>query len=304
MGPILSIQGLTKSFGRQRVLDGVSFDVGRGESVLLIGPNGAGKTTILKCILGLLKFRGEVLVDGKSIRGKGNEARAEIGYLPQLSSYYETLTVAQHASLMASLKGVDRSEVDGALRTADLLGHKDKMVRALSSGMRQRLGLSIALLGGPPLLILDEPTSNIDMEGQLGFKRMLQMLRDQGKSFLLSTHVSGLDAFADKAVVLGGGRVLAQGTESEIQGKLGMTDKVHMKVDESAVPLVEEVAAGFGQKAGFRDGWLSVSLRGADKAAFVDAVSKKGVEIKDLVIERFSIESEYVKLVEGKGSGR
>jgi ABC-type multidrug transport system ATPase subunit len=295
---ILSVKNVDKNFGRTRVLSGVSFGVESGEAVLLLGPNGAGKTTIIKCILGLLNFNGSIMVDGIDVKSKGNLARAEIGYLPQLSSYYETLTIEQHARLMASLKGASRDEIERSLEIAGLQDVRNRMVKALSSGMRQRLGLSIALLGNPPLLILDEPTSNIDLEGQLEFKRMLQRLKEAGKAFLISTHLSGLDLIADEVVVLNAGKVVATGSSSEILQRLGLNDKMYLKVSEAQVSLVKEVANGLGGVPEFKDGWLVLPVSPSNKATFLEELLKRGVKINDLVVEQFSIESEYVKLLQ------
>ncbi|MDG6933509.1 MAG: ABC transporter ATP-binding protein [Nitrososphaerota archaeon] len=298
MADILSVKNVDKNFGRTRVLSGVSFGVESGEAVLLLGPNGAGKTTIIKCILGLLNFNGSIMVDGIDVKSKGNLARAEIGYLPQLSSYYETLTIEQHARLMASLKGASRDEIERSLEIAGLQDVRNRMVKALSSGMRQRLGLSIALLGNPPLLILDEPTSNIDLEGQLEFKRMLQRLKEAGKAFLISTHLSGLDLIADEVVVLNAGKVVATGSSSEILQRLGLNDKMYLKVSEAQVSLVKEVANGLGGVPEFKDGWLVLPVSPSNKATFLEELLKRGVKINDLVVEQFSIESEYVKLLQ------
>jgi Cu-processing system ATP-binding protein len=297
---IVSVKGLSKEFGDVTALSDVSFSVNPGEAVLLLGPNGAGKTTIIKCILGLLNFHGEIVVGGFNVKTEGNLARAMIGYLPQLSSYYETLTVIQHARLMASLKGADQGEILKSLDFVGLLDVQNRMVKALSSGMRQRLGLSIALLGNPHILILDEPTSNIDLEGRLEFRRMLQNLKTAGKALLISTHISGLDAIADRVVVLNGGKIVTEGRSDQILEMLGVNDRVYLKVEIDQIPIVNKVADSFGVVPQFKDGWLSVLMAPKDKAAFIDTLIGKGARIKDLVIEQFSIESEYVRLIKAK----
>jgi ABC-type multidrug transport system ATPase subunit len=294
---ILSVNNVYKNFGKTSVLSGVSFHVKPREAVLLLGPNGAGKTTVIKCILGLLNFTGSIYVDEIDVKSEGNVARAKIGYLPQISSYYETLTIEQHAKLMGNLKGADRNDIEKSLEIAGLQDVRNRMVKALSSGMRQRLGLSIALLGDPPLLILDEPTSNIDIEGQLEFRKMLQRLKEIGKTFLISTHLSGLDQLADRVVVLNSGKVVAEGTSNEILHKLALNDRMYIKVDEAQLSVASQAASNFGCVPEFKDGWLIVTLSPADKAQFLKGLFDKGVKINDLIVEQFNVESEYVKLL-------
>jgi ABC-type multidrug transport system ATPase subunit len=297
MTEILKVINLYKSFGKTQVLNGVSFAVNRGEAVLLLGPNGAGKTTIIKCILGLLNYRGNIMVDGIDAKSKGSLARAKIGYLPQLSSYYETLTVSQHATLMASLKGATKDEVKSALEMAGLSSLKDRLVKALSSGMRQRLGLSIAMLGNPPLLILDEPTSNIDLEGQLEFKKLLEELKESGKAFLISTHLSGLDVLSDRVMILNSGRIVAQGSSDEILNLVGAKDRMYIKIPHSQEEKVRIIANSFGQQAEFKDGWIYLTLRTDDKARFLTSMVQSGIKIEDIIVEQFSIESEYIRII-------
>lgn len=299
MSEILKVVGLCKKFGKAQVLNGVSFSINRGEAVLLLGPNGAGKTTIIKCILSLLNYEGDILVDGVDAKSNGTIARAKIGYLPQLSSYYETLTVKQHANIMASLKGADKGDVDKVLDMAGLRMVQNRMVKALSSGMRQRLGLSIAMLGDPPLLILDEPTSNVDLEGQLEFKKLLEELRSQGKTFLISTHQSGLDAFVDRVIILNSGRIVAQGPSGDILSLIDARDRVYIKTDAANVHAVQQIAKPFSQETKMRDGWIYFTLKAEDKAEFLNALAENKIKIQDILIEQFNIESEYIRIIKG-----
>jgi ABC-type multidrug transport system ATPase subunit len=297
---LLNVEHLTKYYGKQSVVSDVSFEVKPGSTTLLLGPNGAGKTTIIKCVLGLLRFQGKIEVDGADVSHGGNAARSKIGYLPQQSSYYENLTAFEHARLMATLKGTGPEEIDRYIEMVGLKEYRNRKVKVLSSGMKQRLGLAIALVGSPPLLILDEPTSNIDLQGQMEFKRTLQELTKAGKTFLISTHISGLDTYADQVIVLNSGRIAAKGTPSDVLARINVFDKVYLKVDEADSSAVTEVALEYGEDPNFRDGWLVVSMRPANKAPFVDALIRRRVAVKDIVIEPFSIEEGYVELI-GKG---
>jgi len=299
---ILVVDNLSKKFGNTQVLHNVTFTVNKGETVLLLGPNGAGKTTIIKCILGLLNYHGDIVVDGVDVRHRGSEVRGKIGYLPQLSSYYETLTVRQHSELMASLKGADKDQIAKILDESGLLNVQNNMLKELSSGMRQRFGLGIAMLGDPPLLILDEPTSNIDIDGQIDFRDILLRLKKAGKAFLISTHQLGFDSLADRVVILNRGRVVAQGKNEQIIKNVDIKDKIYLKVDDEQTKLVYDLASSSGYAVNDKNGWLSISLNPFEKVQFIDALIKSGVAIRDILIEQFSIESEYVKIIQDKMS--
>jgi ABC-type multidrug transport system ATPase subunit len=299
---ILVVDNLSKKFGNTQVLHNVTFTVNKGETVLLLGPNGAGKTTIIKCILGLLNYHGDIVVDGVDVRHRGSEVRGKIGYLPQLSSYYETLTVKQHSELMASLKGADKDQIAKILDESGLLNVQNNMLKELSSGMRQRFGLGIAMLGDPPLLILDEPTSNIDIDGQIDFRDMLLRLKKAGKAFLISTHQLGFDSLTDRVVILNRGRVVAQGKNEQIIKNVDIKDKIYLKVDDEQTKLVYDLASSSGYAVNDKNGWLSISLNPFEKVQFIDALIKSGVAIRDILIEQFSIESEYVKIIQDKMS--
>jgi ABC-type multidrug transport system ATPase subunit len=242
------------------------------------------------------------VVDGVDVRHRGSEVRGKIGYLPQLSSYYETLTVKQHSELMASLKGADKDQIAKILDESGLLNVQNNMLKELSSGMRQRFGLGIAMLGDPPLLILDEPTSNIDIDGQIDFRDMLLRLKKAGKAFLISTHQLGFDSLTDRVVILNRGRVVAQGKNEQIIKNVDIKDKIYLKVDDEQTKLVYDLASSSGYAVNDKNGWLSISLNPFEKVQFIDALIKSGVAIRDILIEQFSIESEYVKIIQDKMS--
>lgn len=209
---MIEIHGLTKRYGAARVLDRVTFAAGAGEVVALLGPNGAGKTTLLKCLLGLARFEGRALIDGKDIKKLGKESRRLIGYLPQAPAFPSYLTVADALEYFADLRGLRGVDVDAALERVGLTPHMDKKVDALSGGLRQRLALAVALLGDPPILLMDEPVASIDPEGRQVFTRLVGELRDEGRTVIVSTHVLRLLAgVADRALVLVDGRVVYDG---------------------------------------------------------------------------------------------
>ena len=206
---MITVENLSKRYGKQQVLDTISFKVEAGEAVALWGTNGAGKTTTLQCLLGIIPFNGQIMVNEINVRKDGKAARSAIGYVPQEAIFYD-LSVQQTVRFYARLKKVDLGEIEQVLTRVDLLDHAQKPVRALSGGMKQRLALAISLLGDPPILILDEPTANLDTQSRYDFLQLVQTLNHDGKTIIFSTHrLDEVMALATRAIVLREGRVYA-----------------------------------------------------------------------------------------------
>jgi ABC-type multidrug transport system ATPase subunit len=215
--PILRVAGLAKRYGRIDVLQDVSFDVPGGSVVALLGANGAGKTTTLKCILGVISFRGAIDVAGVDVLSHGKQARRHLGYVPQTPALPDGDTCEQALAFLAEIKGADKDRVPELLDLVSLTPQLKVKVGHLSGGMRQRLALAAALLADPPLLLLDEPTASLDVESRRDLQQLLRRLRDEGKTIILSTHFfDHLDELADRAVILDGGRVAYDGSFADL----------------------------------------------------------------------------------------
>jgi nitrous oxidase accessory protein len=216
--PMLAIAGLTKRFGRFTAVDGVSFELAPGEAVALWGDNGAGKSTLLKCLLGLTRFKGAVSVDGHDTVAEAKLTRSRIGYVPQELALYPEWTGREFLAFLAKLKRVAPERVDVALAEVGLTAHGAKAVGSLSGGMKQRLALAAALLSDPPLLVLDEITSNLDANGREGLLRVLTRLRAAGKTILFTSHRrDDVVRLADRVVVLERGKAARLADPEEIE---------------------------------------------------------------------------------------
>jgi gliding motility-associated transport system ATP-binding protein len=297
---LLSVKNVTKTYGSFKALDNVSFTVEKGAAVLLIGPNGAGKTTVIKSVLGLLSFKGTIEVDSLNIAKHGSQARAKIGYVPQALVFGYNTSVEEQGYFIAKLKGAKRNDAVNALKQAGLWEIKRRKVNSLSHGMRQKLGISLALLNNPPLLIFDEPINNIDLKGQLEFRNTVQLLTKQGKTLLVATHLSGLSEIVANAIVIAKGKILAQGTPEELLTKMNAADTMYLRVDEGNVQKVKEmIERSLGVKIDQDREWLVLSLPPGMKSTILELVVLGGFKIKDLIVEPSKIESSYVKLLTG-----
>ncbi|MGE3599439.1 MAG: ABC transporter ATP-binding protein [Dehalococcoidia bacterium] len=228
---VIEVVGLSKTYGVERVLDGLTFTAGAGEVIALLGPNGAGKTTLLKCLLGLARFEGEAQIDGLDVRRAGKETRRRIGYVPQAPAFPSYLTVADALEHFADLRGLRGVDIDAAVARVGLTAHADKKVDALSGGLRQRLGLAVALLGDPLILLMDEPVASIDPEGRRVFTRLVEDLRAEGRTVIVSTHVLRLlEGVADRAIVLVDGRLVYDGSLAAVLAE----DALEQLVEDAA----------------------------------------------------------------------
>jgi len=215
--PMLAVVLLTKRFGRFTAVDEVSFEVAAGEAVALWGPNGAGKSTLLKCLLGLLRFAGTVRIDGHDALGEAKIARGRLGYVPQELAFYPEWSGREFLAFLAKIKRVAPERVDVSLAEVGLLAHGAKPIGSLSGGMKQRLALAAALLSDPPLLMLDEITSNLDANGREGLLRVLARLKDCGKTIVFTSHRrDDVLRLADRVLVLERGKVVRHARPEDV----------------------------------------------------------------------------------------
>ncbi|MFZ5620900.1 MAG: ABC transporter ATP-binding protein [Pseudomonadota bacterium] len=222
MNAVVELRRVVKRFGDFTALQDMDLQLAEGEILGLLGHNGAGKTTTMKLILGVIgASAGEVLLFGESPVGEHAQVlRRRMGYLPESVSFYGQLTGREVLDYFGRLKGVDRAERTALLERVGIAHAADRRVKTYSKGMRQRLGLAQALLGHPRLLLLDEPTAGLDPTATREFYEMLDELRRQGTTVLLSSHIlPGIERHIDRAAILGGGRLLAAGSLDELSRK-------------------------------------------------------------------------------------
>ncbi|HEX6091335.1 MAG TPA: ABC transporter ATP-binding protein [Gemmatimonadales bacterium] len=219
---MISYRGLTKDFGAVRAVDGVDLDVRPGETLALIGPNGSGKTTTLKALVGLVRpTAGRITLDGIDVIGEGAAARRRLGYLPQRLTFPEGITAREVVDYFARLRGLDVSPIP-LLARVGLAAAAGRAVDGFSGGMRQRLGIALALLGEPAALILDEPSAALDPSGALMVRDILTDIRREGTTILISSHDLGeVAALADRIAVFVAGRIVATGSLAELEVACG-----------------------------------------------------------------------------------
>jgi ABC-type multidrug transport system ATPase subunit len=284
---MIEIQHLTKRYGPTEVVSDFTLDIAAGESVALWGPNGAGKTTVVRCILGLVTYEGTIAVDGLDAVRRGKAVRARIGYVPQELSFYDEMTVDDLLDYSASLRGIGPDRVDEVAETVELTEHLTKKVRELSGGLKQRLGIAAALLPDPPILLLDEPTSNLDAKARDAAIELLGDLRHEGRTLLVTSHhIEEIGMLVERVVAMEDGEITVICEPTDLAEKLGLRAWLHLILAigsaERALTVLRE--QGFSAKMNSRGVLVEVSAQGKGEA--VAALQHADVEIKDLEVWR------------------
>ncbi len=298
-GPVpLRARGLAKRYGRQVAVDGLDLELAAGEVVGLLGPNGAGKTTTVKMVLGLVApDAGTAELFGRPATTP--EARRRVGYLPETFEQPPWSRGVEVLAMHARMAGVDDQQVPDAvgrvLRRVGLAGRGRERVGGYSKGMRQRLGLAVALLGDPGLVVLDEPTSALDPMGRREVRDVVRGLRAEGVAVLLNSHLLGeVEQVCDRVVVMHHGRVLADRPVSLLAG--GGEVRVTLDaVDAAALAVV----GGHGTVAHHDDTAVVVVLDDDEAAPdLVEALVTSGSRVRAMVPLSSSLEELFVRLVD------
>ncbi|MDC6293799.1 ABC transporter ATP-binding protein [Ralstonia pseudosolanacearum] len=248
------LRDVGKDYGTVRAVDGVNLEVGYGELFGLIGHNGAGKSTLFRMMLGLIPVsEGEIHVAGASLRTAAfRAARRRIGYLPENLALYNNLSGLETLRFFARLKGAPMGDCEALLARVGLQGATAKPVRAYSKGMRQRLGFAQALLGAPRVLFLDEPTNGLDPAAIHDFYAMLQRLREQGVTILITSHIlAELQQRIDRLAVMADGRILALGSVAGLR-------------EQADLPLALVLRVASGSRAAFRQHLAPLRAHGVE----------------------------------------
>ncbi len=239
---MIEVQGLRKSFGARRAVDGVSFSARDGEITGLLGPNGAGKTTTLRMLYTLMQpDAGSVLVDGRNAQLEPLAVRRTLGVLPDSRGLYKRLTARENIEYFAALHGLDadttRAQCDALIATLGMQDIAARRTEGFSQGERVKTAIARALVHGPKNVLLDEPTNGLDVMATRSLREFLRGLKTTGRCVLLSTHLmQEVAALCDRIVIIAHGRVVADGTADELRRLAG-----EQNLEEAFMKLIGEV---------------------------------------------------------------
>jgi Cu-processing system ATP-binding protein len=297
---VIRFESLTKRFGAQRAVEGLSLAVGAGEVVALLGPNGSGKSTTLKAAAGLVRpTAGRVLAGEPGASTQEPAARRLLSFLPQRVGFPESLTGGEIVEFYRRLRGASPEAGREVLRAAALNGAAGRPIATYSGGMVQRLGLAVAALPDARAFLLDEPTSSLDAAGLAAFYALAERWRRQGRAVLFSSHQLGdAERLADRVALLVDGRLVADLGQRELTERLAARGVMRVRLDACAPGLAERVAA-LAPGSRWTGEELVVPGGPALRAAAVEAVRAAGVEIRGLTADEGRLDALYRELVEG-----
>lgn len=298
------VKNLKKSYGKNDVLKGVNLKVQRGTMLALLGPNGAGKTTTVRIMSTLLGFDdGTVTVEGHDVASAPDDVRSVIGLTGQSAAVDEILTGRENLVMMGQLyRLTKRSAVARAqelLEQFDLVDAANRSVKTYSGGMRRRLDLAVSLIATPPIIFLDEPTTGLDPRSRIAMWDIINKLKADGKTILLTTqYLEEADQLADNIVVIDGGKVIAEGTAKELKAKVGK-DRLELTFLKQA--QFDAADKALGKKVldrNTKDLVLNVMINDTNKdvSETLNALTKAKVTIDSMAIHKPTLDDVFLSL--------
>ena len=308
---MIEVSHLSKNYGSRPAVEDLSFTVGDGQIFGLLGPNGAGKSTIMNILTGYIApTSGEVKVAGFSLSEQAQQAKACVGYLPEQPPLYPEMTVQEYLDFAAELKGVRRADrreqVRRAARRTGLEEVMPRLIRSLSKGYRQRVGIAQALLGSPKLIILDEPTVGLDPAQVIEIRKLIREL-GKAHTVILSSHIlSEVQAVCSQVLILSKGHLVAVGAPEELGEKLSSGSCLKATVLGDGQSVLKAVGAIPGirkvELEGESDGQVTFTAESIDdtdrRAEVSRALSQAGCTVLALSAESKTLEDVFLALTE------
>ena len=308
---VVQIQSLCKHYGSKKAVDDISFSIKRGEIVGFLGPNGAGKTTTMNILTGYISSTsGRALVDGIDILENPDQVKKKIGYLPENPPLYLDMTVLEYLSFVYDLKKVQNQKKGAHLKQimqmVDLTEVKGRLIKNLSKGYKQRVGLAQALIGDPEVLILDEPTVGLDPKQIIEIRNMIKQL-GKDRTVILSTHIlPEVSAVCDRVIIINEGKIVASGTTDKLSETISGKGKYLLRIaaDElqgknvlSAVSGIKSIDCIGSKEAGTTD-FIVQAFDDCDiRPGLFAALAKANYAIYMLKPMELTLEEVFVKLV-------
>ena len=314
---MIEVEGLTKFYGDYLAVNGVSFSVEKGETVGLLGTNGSGKTTTMRVLTGYMPpSSGTVRIAGHDLAAGSLEARKHTGYLPESVPLYGDMTVAASLRFFGQVHSMGRerlaSSIDRVIDTFGLAEYRDTIVGKLSKGYRQRLGLALAVLHEPEVLVLDEPTVSIDPVQVVDARDLIRRLGEE-HTVLLSTHqLAEASSLCERVVILHEGALVAEGHPNEIAERLHGAQRVSVEARGpaeqtgavlAAVPGVSAVGASTLVEDGVYAFEVTAALRADVREAIAQAMSDAGIGLRGLGRSSVDLEEIFLQLTRGEPEG-
>ncbi|WP_030391939.1 ABC transporter ATP-binding protein [Kitasatospora purpeofusca] len=290
---MIKVEGLTKEYGGARVVDGLDFEVVPGVVTGFLGPNGAGKSTTMRLILGLDRpTAGRALVDGRPY-AELDRPLLRVGALLDAQALHGGRTARGHLRWLAASNGLPDRRVDEVLDRVGLTAAAGRRIRGFSLGMRQRLGVASALLGDPPVLMLDEPVNGLDPEGIRWIRTLLRGLAAEGRAVLVSSHLmTEMALTADHLVVIGRGRLLADAATSDFIDRHGRT-RIRVRAVDPVRLAALMLRSGLDAQPAADGAW---EVTGATAESVAALAAADGVVLFEIAVQQDSLEEAFMRM--------
>ena len=304
---MIEVKNLTKRYGGIKAVDDISFTAESGEVLGLLGPNGAGKSTTMNIITGYIgATSGTVLIDGADILNEPKKAKAQIGYLPELPPLYQDMTVRRYLEFIFDLKRVrlpKKEHVDEVMEIVKISDVADRIIRNLSKGYRQRVGFAGALMGNPPVLILDEPTVGLDPKQIIDMRKLIKSLGKK-HTIIFSSHVlSEVSAVCDRVVMINNGKIVADAATDKLSETISGKGILNIEADGSANAVRDAVGSVEGVKKVTKGKGNIYTIEyeaGKDvRRGIFNAMAKAGCPILMMRSDGLTLEESFLRLTEG-----
>ena len=311
-GVIITVEDLVKKFNGHTAVDGVSFEINRGEIFGLLGPNGAGKSTIISILCCLLEpTLGSVVIDGSDIRKNANNIKKIIGVVPQEISLYHTLTARENLAFYGKIYGLSgralKSRIAALLDMVGLTERADDLLEGYSGGMKRRINIAAALLHEPSILYLDEPTTGVDPQSRRRIYDTIQDLNRQGMTVLLTTHqMEDAEKLCHRIAIMDKGKLIALDTLKGLLELVGESDLIHVLAPEILPGPVESIKRMPDvQKVSLDDGNMSIQLvRGRESlVGIIDILTSSKTQVESIYIKEPDLETLFLHLTGTKLRG-
>lgn len=305
----IEVVNLKKHFGKTRAVDDISFTFAAGNVVGFVGPNGAGKTTTMRILATLDEpTGGDALIDGISVVEEPERARSLVGYVPDALPTHRDMSVHDYLDFFArayAIKGRRRHEViEGIEAFTNLAGIRDKMLHALSKGMKQRVSLARALLHDPPVLIMDEPAAGLDPRARVELRELLRVLAGQGKAILISSHIlTELAEICNGAVIIEQGKLLSAGAINDLVSSDGLRRTVVIRTIGPPEDLVRDLLQTPNVESANPAGdEVVLEVNGSDQVCseILVALIQRGHKIVEFKQQRAGLEDIFMKMTRGE----
>jgi len=299
---IIKVKNLVKKYYDLKAVNGVSFSIRQGEIFGFLGPNGAGKTTTIKSILGLIHANsGQITIKDIDIKKDIKKAHRYIGYLPEKVAFYDNLTALQNMYFYAEMKNAPKNQCQKLINDMGLGDVVNKKVGKFSKGMQQRLGMAQALLGDPPILILDEPSGGLDPRGVALIRNKIKEMKDKGSSIFVSSHILGeVQAICDRVGIINKGILVAEDTVDNLRGKLNLKPKLVIELEKVTDDIIKAIKSSEGvENVDVIGVMVHVTCNPRAKSKIILSVEKAGGNILNIQTMDPSLEEVFLKFTEG-----